>query len=258
MFKRCFAIAALIGVSAGIVLAAERPSRDKPDKPKAKATAEKKPQAPSLDDLKKIVQPVLGKLVLTADEQHKANGVMRDDTWKDVLETFERRRNREIFAAAHKKIPETMPTIMMPRMMAYNMEKNMKERMAAQTGPPTPKEIEAIRSTTQKRIRAKLAPAIMGGLAELTEERMQELRVDKKILVRALAEEISEIALTDRQKREFDKSLTDAGYPEELVHGPDSILAKRVVKMLEALADEVIADLKKADAAKQKKEEAKK
>ena len=133
------------------------------------------------------------------------------------------------------------------------MEKNMKQRMARQAGPPTPKEIEAIRSSTQKRMRAKLAPAIMGGLGELTEKRMQELLVDKKTLVRALAEEISAAVLTDRQKPEFDKALTDAGYARELVHGPDAVLGKRVVKMLETLADEVVAELKKADAAERKK-----
>ena len=253
MSKRCFTVAALITVSAGIVLAAEKPNHDQPGKPKAKAKAEEKPKAPSLEDLKKTVQPLLAKLVLSTEQQRKANGVMHDDTWKDVLETFERKRSKEIFAAAHKKIPETMPTAMMPRMMSYNMEKNMKERMAKQAGPPTPKEIAAIRSTMQKRMRAKLAPAIMGALGELTDKRMQELLLDKKVLARALAEEISEVALTDRQKREFDKTLSDAGYPKELVHGPDVVLGKRVVKMLETLADEVVADFKKADAAERKK-----
>jgi len=253
MLKRCLIVVALISVASGVVLALERPSYDKADKPKTKAKAKEKPTAPPLEDLTKIVRPLLKNLTLTAEQQRKANDVMRQDKWKDVLESFERKRNREIFAAAHKKVPETMPTVMMPRMMAYNMEKNMKQRMARQAGPPTPKEIEAIRSSTQKRMRAKLAPAIMGGLGELTEKRMQELLVDKKTLVRALAEEISAAVLTDRQKPEFDKALTDAGYARELVHGPDAVLGKRVVKMLETLADEVVAELKKADAAERKK-----
>jgi hypothetical protein len=252
MSKSCFTIVALMTISAATILAAEKPKQDKAGKPKVQAKIEQKPKAPSLVDLKKVVLPLLAKLVLTTEQQRKANALMQDDTWKDYVATFERKRNREIFAAAHKKIPEAMPTIMMPKMMAYNMEKNMKVRMAKQTGPPTPKEIEAIRSGIQKRMRVKFAPAIMGGLTDLTEKRMQELLLDKKVLVRTLADQVSEALLTDRQKREFDKTLTDAGYPKELTHGPDMVLGKRVVKMLEALADEVVAKLKKADAAEQK------
>jgi hypothetical protein len=129
--------------------------------------------------------------------------------------------------------------------------------MARRAGPPTPKEIAAIRTATQKRMRAKIAPSIMGNVEELTADRVKELLLDKKVLVRVLVENVSEATLTEEQTEMFDKTLTDAGYPAELIHGPDPILEKRVHKMLETLADEAIAELKKADSAgeKEKKRE---
>ncbi len=129
--------------------------------------------------------------------------------------------------------------------------------MARKAGPPTAEEIAAIRTATQNRMRAKLAPSIMGGVRELADERVEELLLDKKVLVRVLAEHVSGAVLNDEQTKMFDKILTDAGYPRALIHGPDPILEKRVHKMLETLADEVVAELKEADrtAEKGKKEE---
>jgi hypothetical protein len=105
-------------------------------------------------------------------------------------------------------------------------------------------------------MRDRLAPSIMGNVRELAAERVKELLLDKKVLVRVLAENVSEATFTEEQTEKFDKALTDAGYPAELIHGPDPILEKRIHKMLEALADEVIAELTEADrAAKKGKEE---
>ncbi len=248
MFNKCAVLITMISISAGITLAGEVRNGNKGEQPKVNKKAD--PKAPSLEELTEIIQPMLANLALTTEQQKKVSGILSDQAWQDARDTFARERNREIFAEAHKKIPQLMPTVMMPRMMAYNMEKNMKARMAKQAGPPTPKEIEAIRSKTQKRMRSKLAPAIMGGLGDLTETRMHELLVDKKVLVRALAETISAGVLTNSQKHDFDKTLTESGYPKELIHGPDRVLAKRVVEKLERLAEEVIAELKKDDAAK--------
>jgi len=255
MFRRSLAIVALIGALAGIALAKEKANGDKPDK-----TDEAQPKAPSLDELRTIIQPMLEALDLSAEQKRKADGVMTDDAWKAAVKAFDKRRGEEIFRSTHKTVPEIMPTIMMPRMMAYNMQKTMKDRMARKAGPPTPKEIEAIRTATQKRMRAKLAPSIMGNVRELTAKHVEELLLDKKVLFRVLAENVSEAALTDEQTERFDKTLTDAGYPAELIHGPDPILKKRVHKMLETLADDAIAELKKADSAaeKGKKEKPKK
>ncbi len=247
MFKRCLIVAAMIGAVAGIMLADEKAKDDKPDKATSKA-----PKAPSLDELKTIIQPMLKTLDLTTEQKEKANGVMTKDAWKTTSKAFDRKRGKEMFGLAHKEVPKIMPTIMMPRMMAYNMQKTMKERMARKAGPPTPKEIEAIRAATQKRMRAKLAPSIMGNVEELAAKRMEEVRLEKKVLVRALAEKISEEALTDKQTVKFDKVLAEAGYPKELIHGADPILMKRVKKMLETLADEVVAELKKADSSGKK------
>ena len=252
MFKRSLALVVLIGALAGIVLAQEKADGDKPDK-----TNEARSKAPSLDELRTIIQPMLEPLDLTAEQKRKADGVMNDDAWKNTLEAFDTRRGREIHRSSHKTVPEVMPTIMMPRMMKYNMQKTMKERMAKKAGPPTPEEIAAIRTANQKRMRANLAPSIMGNVEELTAKRVEELLLDKKVLVRVLAETVSAAALTDEQTEKFDKTLTDAGYPAELIHGRDPILEKRVHEMLETLADEVIAELKEADrtAEKEKKEE---
>jgi len=128
--------------------------------------------------------------------------------------------------------------------------------MAKKAGPPTPEEIAAIRTANQKRMRAKLAPAIMDNVQKLTAKRVEELLLDRKVLARVLADNVSAAALTKEQTEEFDKTLTDAGYPAELIHGPDRVLEKRIHKMLETLADEALAELKEADrgAEKEKKE----
>jgi len=251
MLKRSIAVVALIGALAGIALAKEKAKGDKPDKAdKAEV------KAPSLDELKTIIQPMLEALDLSVGQKRKAKSVMDRDTWKATLKAFDKKRGGEIFRSTHKRVPEIMPTIMMPRMMAYNMQKTMKARMAKKAGPPTPKEIAAIRAATRKRMRAKLAPSIMGNVEELTAERVKELLLDKKVLVRVLAENVSQVALTDKQTEKFGKVLTDAGYPAELIHGPDSILENRLHKMLETLADEALAELKEADrAAEEGKEE---
>lgn len=251
MFQRSFALVVLISTLAGIVLAQERADGDKPNK------ADKaQPKAPSLDELATIIQPMLATLGLTDEQKQKANAVMTDDAWTATLKAFGKKRGGEIRQSTHKSVPEVMPTIMMPRMMKYNMQKTMKERMAKKAGPPTPEEIAAIRSANQKRMRAKLAPAIMANMEELTAERVDELLLDKKVLVRVLADNVAAAALNEEQSENFDKALTDAGYPAELTHGSDRILEKRIHKMLETLADEAIAEMKEADrnAGKDKKE----
>jgi uncharacterized protein YihD (DUF1040 family) len=255
MIHRCLIVAAMTGALAGIMLAGEKAKDAKPNKPDKAAS--KAPKAPSLEELRTIVQPMLETLDLAAQQKDRANEVMSKEGWEAALKVFDKKRGGEILSLAHKKVPEIMPAIMMPRMMAYNMEKMMDERMARKAGPPTPKEIEAIRTATRKRMSARLAPAIMGRVEELAARRMEEVRLDKKILVRALAEGISEAALTDKQAAKLDKMLSEAGYPKELIHGPDPVLMKRVNKMLETVADEVIAELKKADSSGKKTGESK-
>jgi len=247
MLKRRLAIFVLIGIFAGSAQADKKSKGDGPDKA---GKAESK--APALDALKSIIQPMFEALEPTGEQNRTAHGAMTDDAWKAALKTFEKARGAEILRSTHKTVPKVMPTIMMPKMMAYNMQKTMKERMAKKAGPPTPEEIAAIRKAAQERMRAKLAPAIMGNVRELAAERVKELLVDKKVLVRVLAENVSEATLAEEQTKKFDKTLTDAGYPAKLIHGPDPILEKRIHKMLETLADEVVAELKEADGAAKK------
>jgi hypothetical protein len=251
MFKRHLAIFALIGILAGIAQAEKKTKDDKPHK-----TRKAESKAPALDELKTIIQPMFEALDPTAEQKRTAHGVMTDDAWKAALKAFEKKRGAEILRSTHKTVPKVMPTIMMPRMMAYNMQKTMKERMAKKAGPPTPEQIAEIRKATQERMRARLAPSIMDNVRKLAAERVKELLRDKKVLVRVLAENISEATLTEEQTEKFDKALTDAGYPAKLIHGPDPVLEKRIRKKLETLADEVVAELKEADgvAKKGKKE----
>jgi len=89
----------------------------------------------------------------------------------------------------------------------------------------------------------------MDNVRELAAERVKELLLDKKVLVRVLADNVSKSALTEEQTKEFDKALTDAGYPAGLIRGPDPVLEKRIHKIRETLADEVLAELKEADGA---------
>ncbi len=245
MLTRCLAAAAMIGALAGIMPAGEKITDGRQGKPDEAAT--KVPKTPSLEELKTIVEPMLETLDLTAEQKEKADAVMSQDGWEAGLNAFSKSRGGELRRLVHKEVPEIMATVMMPRMMDYSMQKMMKERMARKAGPPTPKEIEAIRTATRERMRDKLAPALMGNVEELTAKRMEEVRLDKRILVRALAEEVSEAAFTDKQAAALEKMLSKAGYPKELVHGPDPVLMQRVDKMLERVADEVIAGLKKAD-----------
>lgn len=251
MFKRSFALVVLIGALAGFVSAQERADGDKPNK-----VDKAQPKAPSLDEIATIVRPMLATLDLTDEQKQKANAAMTDDAWTATLKTFGKRRGGEIRQSTHKTVPEVMPTIMMPKMMKYNMQKIMKERMAKKAGPPTPEEIAAIRAANQERMRVKIAPAIMANVGELTAKRVEELLLDKQVLVRVLADNVAAAALAEEQTEKLDKVLTDAGYPAELTHGPDRVLEERVHKMLETLAEEAIAEMKEADgnAGKGKKE----
>ena len=247
MLKRRLAILVLIGILAGIAQAEKKPKGDGPDKA---GKAESK--APTLDELKSIMQPMFEAVDPTAEQKHTAQGVMTDDAWIAALKTFEKSRSGEILRSTHETVPEVMPTILMPKMMGYNMQKTMKERMAKKAGPPTPEEIAEIRKATQERVRAKLGPSIMDNVRELAAERVKEVLLDKNVLVRVLADNVSKAALMEEQTEKFDKALTDAGYPVGLISGPDPVLEKRVHKMLETLADEVLAELKEADGAGKK------
>jgi len=125
MLKRRLAIFVLIGILAGIAQAEKKPKGDGPDKA---GKAESK--APTLDELKSIMQPMFEALDPTAEQKLAAQGVMTDDAWIAALKTFEKSRGGEILRSTHETVPEVMPTILMPKMMAYNMQKSMKERMA--------------------------------------------------------------------------------------------------------------------------------
>jgi|GEM_PF-2141467 len=238
MLKRSLSIVLLLGLFAGFALAEGKVEGDKQE-----------PKVPSLNELSEIIRPMIAPLDLSDTQQRKVDGIMTDVAWNATLDAYESRHGSEIYIAAQKQVPEIMPTIMMPRMMAYNMQKTMKERMARRAGPPTPEEIKAIRSAMQQRMRAKLAPNIMTNVRKLADSRIEELMIDQKVLVRVLAEAIAASALSTKQKEDFNGILTKAGYPEELVHGPDPILMQRVRQMLEELADKVVADLKKEDEA---------
>jgi hypothetical protein len=216
------------------------------------APKDAEPKPPSFAEVEAVVRPMVEGLGLAAEQQAKANGVMNEKTWQTVVAAFDTKRGREIFRAAHDEMRQAMPAVMMPKMMAYNMRKTMKERMARKAGPPTAEEIAAVRAETQKKMKGRVAPVIMSNLEELTAERLKEVLADKKVLIRVLGEKVSEVALTDEQKPKLDKALAAAGSPAALVHGPDPVLIERTKKMIEKVADEIVAKLKEEDAAAQK------
>ncbi len=209
--------------------------------------AKKSRQKPSLAELKAVIQPMVASLELPAKQKSMADGVMSEDAWATILEGFKKKRGGEIFTAAHGKMREIVPTLMMPKMMKHNMGKIMQQRMNKKAGPPSQKDITAIREKSQKVMRGKLAPELMNstdGLQELTGQRMEELLADKKVLVRVLGDKVSEVALLGDQKTKLGKAMADAGYPESLTHGSDPVLDKRMKTMLEAVIDKTIAELK--------------
>lgn len=214
------------------------------------------PKAPAFAEIEAVVRPMLADLELTADQKAKAEAVLTEEVWKKTVEAFDGKRGREIFRAAHEVMRKTMPTVMMPRMMAYNMKKTMQERMAKKAGPPKAEEIAAIRDKMRKKMQGRIGPKIMGGLEELAAERMQEILADKKVLVRVLGDKVAAVALTAEQKPKLDKALAAAGSPASLVQGPDAVLIERMKKMLEKVADEAVAELKAEDAAAKKAAEA--
>ena len=216
------------------------------------AAKEAEPKPPSFAEVEAVVRPMVDGLGLTAEQQAKANGVMNEKTWKTIIAGFDTKRGREIFRSAHAEMRQNMPAVMMPKMMAYNMRKTMQARMAKKAGPPTAEEIAAVRAETQKKMRGRIGPVIMGNLEELTKERMKEVLADKKVLVRVLGEKVSDVALTDEQKPKLDKALTEAGSPAALIHGPDAVLIERMKKMMEKAADEAVAKLKEEDEAAKK------
>jgi len=218
----------------------------------AAAAKPAEPKAPAFAEVEAALRPMLAGLDLTPDQKAKVDGLLTEEVWATILKGFDTKRGREILRAAHEEMRKTMPAIMMPKMMAYNMKKTMKERMAKKAGPPTAEEIAAIRDKMQKRMRGRIAPKIMGGLETLTAERMKEILADKKVLVRVLGDKVAAVALTDEQKPKLDKALTAAGSPASLVQGPDTVLIERMKAMMEKVADAAIAELKEEDAAAKK------
>ena len=206
-------------------------------------------QSPSLEELTAVIQPILDKLDLTAEQQGRAKGVMSDDTWALISDGFRTKRRGEIFREAHRLMPQYMRMLIQPKMMQYNMAKNMAHRMKNQLGPPSAEELKAIRDKNRQTMRGKIAPTLMANLNKLADERIAELMADKKVLVRALGEKVSEIVLTEEQQAAFDKALSAAGYPSELIHGADAILIERGKKMAAQVAAEKIEEFKKEDAA---------
>ena len=225
----------LIGTASAVEAAPEK-SGDSPD-------------APSLEALKAVIQPMLDKLGLDEKQKGRARGVMSADSWETISGGFETKRKGEIFTAAHSLMPKLIPTIVQPKMMAYNMQKTMAKRMAGKIGPPSQKEIEQTRDKTRKIMRGKIAPTLMGNLEELAAARVEELMADKKVLVRVLGDKVSEIVLTDEKRPAFEKALTDAGYTQDLVKGADPVLDERAKKMAVKVAEEKIAELQKEDGA---------
>ena len=193
--------------------------------------------APSLDELKAAIQPLLEGFALTTQQQNKANAAMSKEVWTATLEGFKIRRRGEIFKTTHDKMNALVPTVMMPRMTGHGMKKMMADRKGRMAGPPTAKELEAVRKDTKELMRSKLRPQLMGNLEELADERMKEVLADKKALVRVLGEKVSQVALEGGQKAKFDKALTDAGYPGNLIHGPDAVLEERMRTMMKEVTD---------------------
>jgi len=72
MFKKSLALVVLIGALAAIVSAREKADREKPNK-----TNEAESKAPSLDELRTIVQPMLEPLDLSAEQKRKAEEMRR-------------------------------------------------------------------------------------------------------------------------------------------------------------------------------------
>ena len=109
--------------------------------------------------------------------------------------------------------------------------------------------LKALRKKTQEAMRTRISPTLMANLNKLADERIAELMADKKVLVRTLAEKVSDIVLTEGQQGNFDKLLSAAGYPGELIHGADAVLTDRGKKMAAEVAEAKIEEFKKEDAA---------
>jgi len=232
MFSKCLTVSALVWSVCIVSVSAEE------------ADAGAQP-APSLEELKHVVEPIFEASNPTEDQQNRAKGLMSGATWSTIVEGFEVKRGGEIFTSTHQKMQELVPTIMMPKMMAYKMKKAMAGREGRRAGPPTAKEIEEIRKNSKKLMRGKLSPELMGNLEELSEQRMKEILADKKVLVRVLGEKLSDVVLSEAQKPGFEKALSAAGYTRDLTHGPDEPLIKRMKTMLEKVTEEQFAALEK-------------
>jgi len=202
-------------------------------------------KALTLDELKAVIQPMLDELNLTEQQQGKANGVMSADSWSVISDGFTKKRKGEIFTATHSLMPELIQSIVRPKMMAYNMTTTMEKRMAAKAGPPSKDEIKAIQDRTRATMKSKIRPTLMDNLRRLAEERVNELTADKKVMVRVLAEKVSDIVLTDEQQPKFEKALTDAGYTRDLIRGRDPVLDERGKALANEVATQAIEEFKK-------------
>jgi len=187
--------------------------------------------APSLDELKAVVRPLLDQQNLTDEQKKKADTVMTEEIWKATLEGFKVRREGEIFRATHTKMNALVPTIMAPKMMAISMKKMRSERKGKRAGPPSKAEIEARQKSTKDMMHSKLNPQLMGNLQGLAAARIEEILADKKAMVRLLGERLSTAVLTAEQRPDFDKALSGAGYTGDLIRGDDAVLDERMRKM---------------------------
>lgn len=178
--------------------------------------------------------------------KHSVEAYFEKDRWDRSLGSFQTLRASVIHLEAHAFVKGTMPEIMQKFMPKYMQAKIMAERKAKKAkGPPSPAEIERIRTEAKAAMEPAMRMIIMPALEKLSASRMEEIVKDEKILTRAMAEQIIKAKLLpEAALARFKTELDKAGYPESLVKGADAILNERARKMMETI--DIAAVAKKA------------
>lgn len=191
----------------------------------------------------KNVMQIVKKLEQPEQIEMLALAYFEKQRWEKTLASFQTARTDEIRGPAHALIKSEMPEIMQKFMPKYMQAKIMAERMAKKAkGPPSPAEIEKIRTDTMGKMQPAMQATVMPALEKLTRQRMDEMLKDEKVLTRILAEQIIKGKfLPDTAVAKFKTELEKAGYPESQITGADSILNGRVRKMIQTIDIAAIA-----------------
>jgi hypothetical protein len=182
------------------------------------------------------IESVVSGLRISRVQKSKVKTLTSESQWKQAVSGFTAARAGEIHDEAHKIVPKTIPGLMQKFMPTYMRSKIMASRREGRKGPPSKAEIAEIQKDARSKVEPQMRKTVMPALEKLTQERVDELQKDEKVMTRVMADRIIKVgALGKDGTKQFETALEKAGYTPALTSGGDEVLNERTQKMLSDL-----------------------